>query len=1015
MKEFHPFLLDSVNQCLWHRGESAKDERMLLAPKAFALLRYLVEHPGRLVTHSEILDALWPDTYVQPEVLKNRILDVRHALGDDARAPHFIETLPRRGYRFIAAVTDRAPDPVLEPPKPPVKLVGRDQTLRTLHDRLAAAMRGERRILFLTGEPGIGKSALLDRFLAEVCTEEPSIRSAHGQCVEGYGGKEAYYPVLEMLWQLCRGPRGESIVPILAEHAPTSLIQFPSLLRRGHRDTLQREILGATRERMLRELAEAIEVITEAGPLVLVFEDLQWVDASTVDLISALARGRKRALLMLIGTYRPLDGPSSNPWKAVKQDLVLHRLCEEIELGPISESDVAKYLTGDSAVHPPRGLAALLHRHSEGNPLFMVAALDHMTKKSLIFQSEGSWRLRVPLEQIDPGVPESLRQMIEAQIESLTETEQRVLEVASVAGAIFSPISSAAAAELSTENFEEICDEMSRRSHLVRAVDPPLLGGSSGRLYEFVHALYREVFYRRQSPARRAKLHRQIGLRLEALFPDRLNELAPELAEHFEAASDWASAVRYLGTVAETALRRYAHREAAVVLEHALELLSRLPEEDRSAGEIPILEKLAATYEVLFDPRTIATYEALAASAARKGMIEVEARALIDLALPLASFGSERYLDALERALRLSASQEDPILRTETRATCLVRRMAVIGWNSQDANECRSSIDSPNQTGEPRSMAARLIDRSFLQSLSSRYREAHRSAISSFRLLSAGLEESPYTSVAHWLAHRSLLFMGEWGAALREIEAAIARVEKNGDYHRVHTLRLHRAWVHLFAQDFRGALMICDAVGPSLTSMGTAYGIRLCQVLSGCAEAGLGNVEAARRHLFGVRDGMARERLVFDWYWRIPLESALTDLSLVQQDFAQARQQAERFLRAAQATEERTWQALAWEANGRVAAAQMDTDRARSCIGEALSKLEGFELPIAAWRVHATAAKLDDSCGRTTSASKHRAISGQTIHQLADSLAEDPALKESFLGSSAVSAALREGSIRSHP
>src|SRR5271166_3870499 len=106
MKEFPPFRLDLVNQCLWHRSEEADDQRILLTPKAFAMLRFLVEHAGRLVTQDEMLEALWPDTFVQPEVLKSHIKDIRSALGDDPKNPRFIETLPRRGYRFIAPVAD---------------------------------------------------------------------------------------------------------------------------------------------------------------------------------------------------------------------------------------------------------------------------------------------------------------------------------------------------------------------------------------------------------------------------------------------------------------------------------------------------------------------------------------------------------------------------------------------------------------------------------------------------------------------------------------------------------------------------------------------------------------------------------------------------------------------------------------------------------------------------------------------------------------------------------------------
>src|ERR1700761_2783111 len=103
MKQFGSFRLDTSNECLWHEGE-----QIALPPRLFMVLRYLVEHPGRLITHDELLDALWPETYVQPQVLRTYMLDLRKLLGDDAAEPRFIQTVPKRGYSFVAAVCDCA-------------------------------------------------------------------------------------------------------------------------------------------------------------------------------------------------------------------------------------------------------------------------------------------------------------------------------------------------------------------------------------------------------------------------------------------------------------------------------------------------------------------------------------------------------------------------------------------------------------------------------------------------------------------------------------------------------------------------------------------------------------------------------------------------------------------------------------------------------------------------------------------------------------------------------------------
>src|SRR5580700_397846 len=131
MKEFPPFRLDTLNQCLW-RTDAGNEERIRLTPKAFAVLRYLVEHAARLVTHDELLNALWPDTFVQPEVLKSHILDVRSALGDNPKNPKFIETLPKRGYQFIAPVRDASMPGEAGLDLPSRKLVGRNTQLGEL-------------------------------------------------------------------------------------------------------------------------------------------------------------------------------------------------------------------------------------------------------------------------------------------------------------------------------------------------------------------------------------------------------------------------------------------------------------------------------------------------------------------------------------------------------------------------------------------------------------------------------------------------------------------------------------------------------------------------------------------------------------------------------------------------------------------------------------------------------------------------------------------------------------------
>ena len=1010
MPEFPPFRLDTVNQCLWRRTHEAEDERILLTPKAFGVLSHLVDHAGQLVTHRQLLDAVWPQTAIEPQALKRNIFELRRALDDPPKKPRFIETLPRRGYRFIAKVGHGSlamPDTMTSPS---TRLVGRDHALTELQQSLRAAGGGKRQIVFVTGEPGIGKTALVEEFRRLVAELDPSVCVAGGQCLEGFGSREAFYPVLEAVGQLYQGPHGATVVETLAAHAPTWLVQFPALLQAEHRQTLQQEILGATRDRMLREICEALESTPLGNTLLLVFEDLHWVDYSTIDFISALARRRSPANIMLVATYRPTDiAAPDHPLASLKRDLLAHQLCYEIPLQPLGEPDIVEYLTVEQpAADLPEGLATLVHRHSEGNPLFVVAVLNHFREQRLVEKENGVWRLRIPLARIDLEVPESLRQMIEAQIDRLGADEQRTLEVASVAGQSFNPLVSAASANLDAESVDSQCEALARRGLFVRFADTQdLPDGTIAQRYEFLHALYREVLYGRHAPAHRAILHRRLGEQLEAIYATRIDDVAAELAYHFEHGSDWPRAVTYLRLAATVCARRYAPNEATAILQHALELAAKLPETSRGRAETEILETLARMYLVTFDARTVDVYKSLQTRAAQYGLTGTEVRALVRVAYPLSWSSAHEALDVIERALRLGAGEPDPLIRARTRAACLVRRIWISGWNTRDANECRKALAEIRRGGDAMVVALHVIECAFLDFCSSAYRRARQEVLAARATLMERHDDDSYPSYGTWLSEFhlpwSLLLLGEWGDALKELEAGVALARRNGDPYREQTLHLYRAWLQLHAMDFNGVRDICASILPTFGDPRSTPWRRLCRVLAAGAEAGLGNHESALEELLAVQRDMAQHAVIHDWYCRLVLQSVLTDLLLAKGDLARAREAGEAFVAITGATAERTWQALAWEANARIALASLDPRRAQDCIAEGLSTMNGFDVPLAAWRVHATAAELSEQLGDTETAKRHRELGRGTVLQLASSLELEDSLRARFLSAPSVS------------
>ena len=590
---FDPFSLDLANECLWQGSQATR-----LRPKAYAVLAYLLERPGRLITKEELLSAVWPETFVGEAVLKVSIRQLREALDDDPRSPRFIETVHRRGYRFIGQIggyssaedQEIGNSKVLAGTAPRIDysaqaVVGRDEALRRMQSWLDEMLRGERQIVFVTGEAGIGKTALVDTFATSIGTDR-SIRIARGQCLEQYGTSEAYLPVLEAIGRLCR--EHQEIVETLRAHAPIWLLQLPWLMSVADRASLSREVVGATRERMLREMGDALEALTAELPLVLILEDLHWSDYSTLDLISYLARQRQTAQLMLIGTYRTAELiVRGHPLRAVKQELLAKQQCEELLLEYLSREAVANYLSVRFPAHRfPVELAGLIHERTDGNPLFMVNAVDYLVAERLIGEPDHRWELVQEIKKVELGVPDSIRQMIDKQLDHLDPEHQRTLEAASVAGAEFSVLAVVAGLAEERAAVESRCDELAWKHLFIQGCGiQELPNGEVASRYAFIHALYQNVLYERISAARRVQLHRRIGEQGEVLYGERARDIAAELAMHFERGSDYMRAAKYLQQAADNAIRRFAYREAVVLSRRGLELLGKLPDTSERAEQ----------------------------------------------------------------------------------------------------------------------------------------------------------------------------------------------------------------------------------------------------------------------------------------------------------------------------------------------------------------------------------------------------------------------------------------------
>jgi DNA-binding winged helix-turn-helix (wHTH) protein/tetratricopeptide (TPR) repeat protein len=618
---FGSFRLDVANASL-QQGQKA----IFLTPKTLNVLRYLVEHAGQLVTKNDLWRAVWPEVSVTDAALTVCVSELRKALGDAPKAPQYIETVHRLGYRFIAPVaveplqptdtmTNHQAPALINCPRSAISyFVGREAELAQLHEWLGRALSGERQIVFVTGEAGIGKSTLVEQFLlqAQLATKG-RLWLGRGQCIEHYGTGEAYLPVLDALGRLCREPQARRLVAILDQHAPAWLAQMPALLDGGGWKELQGRVAGATRERMLRELADAVEVISQEQLLVLQLEDLHWSDSSTLEWLGFLARRQEPARLLVLGTYRPVEViVRQHPLKNLKQELQIHGHCQELPLSLLSEAAVMEYLTlrftsADSLGSQPsraavrqeplRRLAHTIHQRTDGNPLFMVNVVDYLEQRREVLNAFSDQVQSQQPEALEPQViqtPPSISEMIEQNVERLYPNERAALEAATVAGTEFSAVAVATALERPITEIEACCAGLARQQQLIQSVGTgEWPDGTLSATFRFLHGLYRDVLHERLPAGRRAELHRRIAERQEDAYRGNAGEVAVELAYHYRLGGNRAKAVEYLELAADRSLARRAYHEAEQHYRDAIAVLAGIPESsDRLGHELSLLLRL---------------------------------------------------------------------------------------------------------------------------------------------------------------------------------------------------------------------------------------------------------------------------------------------------------------------------------------------------------------------------------------------------------------------------------------
>jgi predicted ATPase len=511
----------------------------------------------------------------------------------------------RRVLPTRAAAELTGPQPVwsASPPISPVKrhTVGREKERAELGRAFESAAAGQGLFLCVTGEPGIGKTTLVEDFLGELAATGHLCALARGRCSERLAGTEAYLPFLEALESLIKGGECEAVARVMKATAPNWYAQVASLTAEDSGLTrVLAESQAASQERLKRELGAFLRELSHLQPLLLFFDDLHWADASTVDLLAYLGGRCAGMRVLLVLTYRPTELVlGKHPFGPVKLDLQARGVCRELALEFLTRADLDRYLALEFPGHVfPEEFASLVHAQTEGSPLFMADLVRYLRSRQVLTQEQGRWTLGKAVPDLRPELPESVRGMIQRKLDQLREDDRRLLVAASVQGYEFDSAVVARAVERDAAEVEERLEELDRVHAFVRVVQEQEFPDRTLTLrYRFVHVLYENALYASLGPTRRAALSGAVVQALLGYYGEKSGAVAAELALLLEAARDFSRAADYFLLAAQNAARICANQEAVALARRGLDLLASLPDTpERARKELALQITLGPAY-----------------------------------------------------------------------------------------------------------------------------------------------------------------------------------------------------------------------------------------------------------------------------------------------------------------------------------------------------------------------------------------------------------------------------------
>lgn len=891
------------------------------------------------------------------------------------------------------------PEPRRDTPRDNPPFVGRTRELAQLSAAFSRASAGAGTTVVITGDAGMGKTALLDRFLQARETRTANAMVCRGQSVEHSGAGEAYSPVIDALMPMVAYP-GYGLHEPVRTHAPSWQSQFHGVY--ANQEAASSPPAPA---RLARELGDALSAAARSRPLVMILEDVHWADPSTIELLRHLAHRATRIALLLIATCRGEEAAAAG--SSVNQaltELEARGICDSIELSRLDEATLREYLDrrfglGEDSAQ----LASLLFKATEGHPLFAVSLVQLFIQRGDLQHTGQAWRLTTPIDRLRVVIPRTVEAVIRRKLAALEDADRRLLQHASIEGQEFSTAVLSALTGDDSATLEERLEALAKGPRLVAVVGPErYVDATWGARYQFAHAVYHNLVYQDLTPSRRAGLHRQVGDRLLTLHGGRTRAIAAQLARHFKEGRDWDRAFEYYIEAGDNSMMLSATLEAEGHYSQAIGLASAEGTDIEPSRVAIAFYKRALSRASLgnFSLALPDYHEALA------GASQVGDRDLmfeIRLAIAYLHGFDERIDDAIKAAADLETDVEPP--------PGGLKRLSYLILDLQLKTSC-GDLGQAALAGDTAIALARSLSNNWrLQgSLCVRarihyYQAEYEPALTQLREVcsspGAGRRQpDPRPRYVHFSGIQflglTLTDLGRISEALAILQPALETARTDASISWITILLNVLGWLYGEIGELDAALSHAEEASRHTVARNTEVVVE-SKLSMAAACSRLGQFDRASS-LLDEADALTRQRVPFEWLWRIHFHVIAGEHALARRAPDVASGHAREA--AALARSCGAWKHVVIAERLLAAAAELDGDwvQAGAHVQEAVDLLRLHPVPIVAWKVHATAARIHRRRGRPMEAARELELARAGVRQLAESIHEE-GLKATFLES----------------